>query len=111
MGVETYLIHECVIMEKTNSQDSVGGDVGSWTEISGSNYLGYIGSPGKDERMQSGIETVFATNKHIYPVEVELTRMNRIKCLHADFLNQVFEVLPLRNVWGNHKKASLRLVN
>lgn len=109
--IDEYFRHECVIMTKTASQSSVGGDTGTWSVTSGSNFYGYIGAPGNDERISNGIETIFATNSFKYPVDVTLTENNRIKCLHADYLNQVFEVLPIKNVWDHHKKASLRLVN
>ena len=49
--MEHFLIHECVIMQKTNAQNSIGGDAGSWTVISGSNYFGYIGDVSVNERM------------------------------------------------------------
>lgn len=107
------LNHECVIMQKTNSQDSAGGDAGSWSVVNGSNYFGYIGDISANERMYGGIEQLSVTNKHVYPVEVELTKLHRIKCItdpNGAFTNKIFEVLPLRNVWGHHKKAYLTMV-
>lgn len=111
--MEHFLIHECVIMQKTNAQNSIGGDAGSWTVISGSNYFGYIGDVSVNERMYGGIEQLSVTNKHVYPVELDLTKNQRIKCIddpNGAFTNKVFEVLPQRNVWGHHKKAYLTMV-
>lgn len=113
MGLKNYLIHECAILEKTNSQDTVGGDAGAWAVAAGQNYFGYIGDVSMNERLYGGIEQLSVTNKHVYPVDVELTRFQRIKCVadpNGEFTNKVFEVLPTRNVFGHHKKALLTLV-
>lgn len=108
MGIEDFFKYECVVLEKSTLQDSTGGDAGGYSEVADSNYFGYIGRPKPNERMSGGVETLFNSNTHTYPVSVELTKENKIKCIAGpDYVGKVFDVVPIKNVHGHHKKAEL----
>lgn len=111
MGIEDYFKYECVILTRSSSQDSVGGDAGAYSIVSGSNFFGYIGKPKPNERLSGGVETMFVSNILTYPVSVELTKSMRVKCIAGpDYVDKVFDVVPIKYVHGHHKKAELAMV-
>lgn len=116
MGIEDYFElknggSECVVLEKSTAQDSVGGDAGTYSVVAGSNFFGYIGRPKPNERLSGGIETMFVSNILTYPVSVSLTKHMRVKCTAGpDYVDKVFDVIPIKSVHGHHKKAELSMV-
>lgn len=107
--IEDFFTYEFIVMEKLAAQqDSVGGDASGYSEVTDSNFMGYIGRPKPSERMSGGIETIYKHNILTYPVSVTLTEKNQVKVISGlDYVGEVFNVVPIKNVHNHHKKAEL----
>lgn len=98
------------ILSKTTSDDNMGNKVPTWSPVENSSYKGHHRVIKAIERTVDNRESFSSSHKHWYPANVTLNETLRIEVMSGDDLGKVFDVIPLKNVWGHHKTAELSLV-